>query len=117
AQIGKLRTQVKESRDLAGKGPVADGLLKLDEKAAALASGGGKGKGKMVAGGEASFPRVIGEMGALMAILQDADATPTAAVVTACGEARQTLTKLLARWGELQKEAKMLEEQLRKANP
>jgi photosystem II stability/assembly factor-like uncharacterized protein len=112
-QLRKLRGQLKDLRDRAPKGPVADAIAQLDTKAAALEKPAGKGK---LGGGEASLPQVARELGHLLHILQGADATPTTQAVAACGEAQKTLAQLLARWQELKdKEVKALNEQLRQA--
>jgi len=93
AQVAELRARLKQ-RAADGEEEMARSIAALDEKSAVpLAEAGA-------------------ELAALLGRLQLADAAPTAAVVAACGEARQTLTALLARWHELQRETKILEQQL-----
>ena len=91
-QVAEVRARLK-LRAAGADGELARAIAALDEKSAPLAEAGA-------------------ELAALLGQLQRTDATPAAAVVTACGEARQTLTTLLARWGESQKEAKILEHKL-----
>ena len=45
-----------------------------------------------------------GALGQLMNILQQADVTPTTQLVTAVGERRAALTRLLAEWNTLKRD-------------
>jgi hypothetical protein len=56
---------------------------------------GGRGA---AADGPDTFNSVIGAMNQLMGLLQGADVAPTTQLVTAVGQRRAALTKLLARW-------------------
>ena len=116
-QLRQLRKEVQDRRQRAEKGPVADALTALDEKAAALE---GTGPARRRRGGrgpaEPSLTRLQGELSTLLEVLQGADAAPTSQAVTAAGAAQRTLTRLLERWQELQtKDVKDVNEQLRKA--
>jgi photosystem II stability/assembly factor-like uncharacterized protein len=112
-QIKKLRAKLKELRDRNGKGSQTDALAKLDAQLAALEGtpAGRFGFGRRPgAGREASLSRVSGEMGMLLRVLQEADATPTTQVAAACAEVQRTLGQLLERWNELRgKDLKTLE--------
>jgi photosystem II stability/assembly factor-like uncharacterized protein len=111
-QIRRLRGQLEERRERAGEGALAKELDALDEKAQALAGEAGgfrRARGRGLAG-------LVGEQGGLLALLQGADATPTAQAVAACAEARKSLQASLARWAELkEKDVKPVNERLRKA--
>jgi hypothetical protein len=116
-QVRKLRAHLKEVRDRTDKGPLAEAIAKLDEKAAALEGPPVGRKGRGAAGPrEPSLTRLRAELGALLGVLQGADATPTTQAVAASREVQQVLAKLLARWRELRDtEVKALNEQLRRA--
>jgi hypothetical protein len=117
AQVRALRGQLQELRGRE-KGPLAEALGKLDEKATALAGAAPLRRGMRPAARtrEPTLAGLSGELGALLRILQGADATPTTQAVAACGDAQQALVRLLGRWDELKgKELKALNEQLRKA--
>jgi photosystem II stability/assembly factor-like uncharacterized protein len=114
-EVRKLRGQLREVRERAEKGALAEAVAKVDKEAAALE---GQARGRFFFGppGPMSLSRVIGELAAQLRLLQGADATPTTQAVAACKEARQALDKLAKRWDDLKgKEVKALNEQLRKA--
>jgi photosystem II stability/assembly factor-like uncharacterized protein len=116
-QLRKLRAQVKELRDKAREGGLADALAELDRKAAAL-EGTERRRGERPASGarEPTLARRGEELYRLLEVLQGADVAPTTQAVAACEEAHRGLHELLARWDELQgKEVKALNEQLRQA--
>jgi photosystem II stability/assembly factor-like uncharacterized protein len=115
--IRKLRAQVKELRARAGQGAVADALLSLDQKMAALETdsdarpAGGAGNT-----GETNLTRVNASLGSLLDLLQSADAAPTTQAVTASAELQRKLSELLSRWKEIKgREVKTINEQLRQA--
>jgi photosystem II stability/assembly factor-like uncharacterized protein len=99
SEIRDLRAKLKQRRAQNGKAPLAKTLAQLDKEAAALVGqpgrfGGGAGRGLL---------RLTGELGAMLRLLQAADATPTTQAVGICGELRQDLAKLRTRWNELKK--------------
>jgi photosystem II stability/assembly factor-like uncharacterized protein len=117
AEIHKLRDQIKERREKAKEGALADVLAALDQKAAALE---GRERGRreraMRDTPTPTLGRTAGELLHLMSILQGADATPTSQAVAGVEEATKTLHGLLARWAELiATDVKTLNEQLRQA--
>jgi photosystem II stability/assembly factor-like uncharacterized protein len=118
AQVRKLREQLAAVREKAGEGPVAEAVAALDRKAAALA-GAERGRGRRgapVEEREPSLGRVGGELGGLLALLEEADAAPTTQAVAAVGEADRALAGLLAKWEEMRtRDLAALNEQLRKA--
>jgi hypothetical protein len=116
-QIRKVRAQVKDLRERAGQGGVADGLAKLDQAAAAL-EGAARGPRRRGPGGaEASgLRRLSGEFGTLLGLFQEADVIPTSQAVAAASHAQRTMAQLTARWNELQnKELKAMNEELERA--
>jgi hypothetical protein len=119
AQIRKMRAQLKELREKAGEGALADSLAELDKKAAALEGTQGGRRGERPMGGprEPSLTGVAGELQRLLDVLQGADAAPTTQAVAACGEAQKALHDLRTRWAEVTtKEVKAVNERLRKAD-
>jgi photosystem II stability/assembly factor-like uncharacterized protein len=117
-QVRKLRAKIKEVREKAGEGALADALAELDKKAAAL-EGTERRRGERPLDGarERSLAGLAGELQRLLDVLQGADATPTTQAVAACEETRKALRVLQARWGELtDKEVKSLNERLRQAD-
>jgi hypothetical protein len=120
-QVRKLRTQLQQRRQRLKKGPLAEALGKLDEKAAALeGEAGGRRAGMRPRPQGTRQPSLTGisaELSLLLRILQGADATPTTQAVAACRAVEEALPNLLERWDELKgKEVKALNEQLRKAD-
>jgi photosystem II stability/assembly factor-like uncharacterized protein len=118
-EIRKLRAQIRDLRERAKEGPLAEALADLDKKTTALAgSVGGGGRGGRFAPGprEPSLGRFSGELGQLMGVLQGADMTPTTTAANAVEEAHKGLSELLTRWGDIKvKEVKALNEKLREA--
>jgi photosystem II stability/assembly factor-like uncharacterized protein len=118
-QIRKLRDQVRSLRDRTKDGSLAEALAALDRKASALEGNPPRfGPGERFAPSprEPSLNRLGGELGRLLALLQEADVAPTTQAVAAVAEARKALRDLLDRWNEIQgKELSTLNDQLRKA--
>jgi photosystem II stability/assembly factor-like uncharacterized protein len=120
-QIRKLRAQLRDRRDRAGQGALADAIGALDQKAAALEGGGGGrgfgGPGAAAAAGERTFGALAGQLNSLMGLVEGADAMPTTQAVAASDELQRALSDLLARWNELKgRDVTALNEQLRQAN-
>jgi photosystem II stability/assembly factor-like uncharacterized protein len=116
-QARALRARVRELREKAGPGALADALAEWDRKAAAL-EGSERRRGERFADGprEPTLARVADEMQRLLDVLQGADAAPTTQAVAACAGARKGLRDLLARWAEVTgPEMKALDERLRRA--
>jgi hypothetical protein len=114
-----LRTQLRERRERAGQGALADAIGALDQKTAALAGGAGGGRGGGGAGrsDRTNLASLNGELASVYGILQGADETPTARAEAAAGELRLALTAQLARWRELKTvDVPALNERLRQAN-
>jgi photosystem II stability/assembly factor-like uncharacterized protein len=101
-QVRGLRARVKDLREHVPAGPRAEALAALDQKAAAL-EGQGPGPGRRGRGGPGapSLNRLHGELGALLSLLQGADAPPTTQAVAAAVELEKSLTRLLERSKEL----------------
>jgi hypothetical protein len=121
-QVQALRTRLKDLGEQAGKdGGLADMLAALDKKAAALEGARGQvrrgGPGRFApASGQDSLTRLDFELNSLLAIVDQADATPTKPVVAAAEKVQRTLAALLARWDDLKAhDLKALNELLRKA--
>jgi photosystem II stability/assembly factor-like uncharacterized protein len=106
-QIQKLRAKLTTKLNTVKDGPQREALkalqAKLSELEGAPAGKFGFGKGAK-RGGQASLSRISGEMGALLGVLQGADAIPTTQVVSACEEARHALENLLGQWRKLREE-------------
>jgi hypothetical protein len=120
-QIRKLRAQLRDRRDRAGQGALADAITALDQKAAAMEGGGGGrgfgGPGGAAAAGERTFGALAGQLNSLMGLIEGADATPTTQAVAASDELQRGLSDLLARWNEMKsRDVGALNEQLRQAN-
>src|SRR5262249_42251408 len=118
-EVRKLRAQLKERKDRAPPGSLAEALTDLDNKAAALEGVRRFGRRGMASGqrsqstAPATLTRLHGEWATLLGILQGADATPTTQIVAACAALSQSWRKLADRWHELNnKEVKHLNEQL-----
>jgi len=86
-------------------------LQTLEQKVTALegqpAAGFGGGRGGALEGPD-TLSNITGGLNQLMGLLQGADATPTTQLVTAVGQRRAALNKLLARWSALKTEARSL---------
>jgi photosystem II stability/assembly factor-like uncharacterized protein len=115
--IRKLRAQIKELRGRAAQGALADALLSLDQKLAALETEtDARGPAGAGSAGEVNLNRVNSSLASLLDLLQSADAAPTTQAVAASAELQRKLSDLLARWNEIKnKEVKTLNEQLRQA--
>ena len=118
-QARKLRTQLRDLRERAGKGALADSIAALDTKVAVF-EGAGSGRGGGGAGrvsGSPTLSRLNGELLGLMALVEGADVTPTTQAVAAAEDLRGTLGRALQRWDEIKdKDVRALNEVLRKAN-
>jgi photosystem II stability/assembly factor-like uncharacterized protein len=119
--IRKLREQVRALGERAGKGTLAEALAALEKKAAALEGAAGgpgmRGRRGPAAPGEPSLTRLGGELGAVLALVDGADATPTTQAEAASDELQRHLQALLSRWRDLrEQDVKALNEQLRQAN-
>ncbi len=100
-EIRDLRKELKEKQDKAKDGH-KDSLAALDKKLAALEGEVPEADMRFFLGNiEPSLTRVNGELAKLLGDLQGADAAPTSQVVTACGEVKNQLAKLLAEWQSL----------------
>ncbi len=122
-QIRRLRTQIKERRDRAGRGGLSDALATLDQKLAAI---GGEGRaeartpeapGDLADARDGNLTRLNRALEILLELLQGADARPTAQAAAASADLQQKLAELLARWNEVKTaDLKAVNEQLRQAN-
>src|ERR1043166_4427841 len=90
-ELRKVRAQLRERRQKAGSGGLADKIAALDQKAAALED----------AGSSESLPRLNGELSSILGILQGSDSTPTAQAAKAVTELRKALDTQLAKWKAL----------------
>jgi photosystem II stability/assembly factor-like uncharacterized protein len=118
-EIRKLRAKVKERRERLKSGPLADALVALDARAAAIEGGRGPRRRGMPQterppGSEAiSLTRVFGEFSSVYDILQEADAAPTTQAVAAGGAVLRNWQKLRERWTQFkQKEIQDLNHRL-----
>jgi predicted amidohydrolase YtcJ len=117
-EIKQLREQLKERRQQAGKGPLADAINALDAKAQALEGRPSSRRGfrRRGGGGESNFGKVQGELTAILELLQEADASPTTQARVAAEHSRQSLSELANRWKELHgRDLEALNNQLREA--
>ncbi|HJR05748.1 MAG TPA: hypothetical protein VJ842_00520 [Pyrinomonadaceae bacterium] len=112
AQLKDLRARTTQPNDLAAS------LAALDERAAAIESGGAGGAATANnANASKTLARVNSAMRSLLDLLQDADAQPTTQAVAASAEWQRTLEEVHARWLELKtKDVASLNAQLRAAN-
>src|SRR5205085_2576351 len=114
--VRKLRAQLKDLSTRSPQGALAAGLKALDQKAAALETTGGAGRGA-AANSQQDLTRLNAAFGTLLDALQEADATPTTQAVAASDEYQRALVTLLQRWRDLKtKDVPALNEQLRAAN-
>ena len=114
-EVRALRAQVKTLAEKAGKGPAGEALAALDAKAAPLQGSAGGFEGGPGRGGAGDLSRLNGQLVALLEVLQEADAKPTPAAVSAVEELRKSLAGLLARWKELKtREVPAVNAELRK---
>ncbi|HLJ94525.1 MAG TPA: hypothetical protein VKU02_15160 [Gemmataceae bacterium] len=121
AGLHRLRTHLQKLREGTDHKALGDALAALDRKAAALAGAaeqsGRRGRGRGPRSAEPTLPRVRGDLGQLLEILQGADVTPTTQTVAACNEVHQAVASLLARWEELKKtDIPKVNDLLRQAN-
>jgi photosystem II stability/assembly factor-like uncharacterized protein len=115
-QIQALRDQLRERREKAAPGAVADAIAALDRQASALAGGEGGRRGG--GGGEAaSFSALTGQFGAIMSLAEAADAAPTSQAIAAAQQLQRSLADLTKRWNDLTtRAAPVLNKQLKEAN-
>jgi photosystem II stability/assembly factor-like uncharacterized protein len=99
-QLRAVRKQLEDRKAKAAG--LAAAIDALDTKLAGLdgPTGGGK-RGRDPQPQDPSLGRVTGSLGRLLAILQGADATPTAQAAAAVTDAKKELDGLLARWAEV----------------
>ena len=119
-QAGKLREQIKNLRERATAGPLAEALSSLDGKLTALegAGGGPRGGGGRGAGGagEPTLNRMSAELLGLMGLVEGADVRPTTQAVSASEETQKRFSDLRSRWLEIKdRDLRSLNEQLRAA--
>jgi hypothetical protein len=119
AEVRKIRTQLKDVRDRAGQGSLAESIIAMDGHLAALeGAAGGRGSGGRGAGGagEQTLGRVNGELLSVMNLVEDSDVAPTTQAIAASQEVLSRLEQSLSRWKGIKQDLKGLDEQLRKAN-
>jgi hypothetical protein len=117
AQIRKLRTQIKEAKDKAGSGEMADALAELDKKVGAF-EGSERRRGERFSEGprEKTLSSISQEYQQLLHLLQGADAAPTSQAMAACADVVKSHHDIEANWSSLKdKEIKALNERLSKA--
>jgi photosystem II stability/assembly factor-like uncharacterized protein len=119
-RTGQLREQIKTVRQRAGQGDLSEALGALDRKIAALeGTAAARGRPGMMRNADArpTFNNISGTLGALMSLVQGADAAPTTQARAAFVESINTLMDLERRWTDLKsKEVKSVNEKLRQAN-
>ena len=98
-----LRAQIKDRQ--ASAGAVTTALAAFDKRAEALegrpaAGFGGGGRGGAAEGPE-TLSGISGSLNQLMTMLQGADVTPTTQLVTAVGERKAALAKLMTQWNQV----------------
>ena len=99
-QMRAVREKLRQLRDRAGQGAVADSMSAFDQKLLALegVGGGGRGGGRGAASGPDTISSVNGSLGLLMRMIQGADVAPTTQAVAAAADRRRAMTGLLQRW-------------------
>jgi hypothetical protein len=120
AQVRKFRAELKARKGRAGKGPVADAIAALDQKAEAL-------EGKPLprfwmftaegaaAASETNLRKLASELTFVMELVDGADVQPTTQAVAAAEKLQRSLADLLGRWQALKgREVAALNNQLRK---
>jgi hypothetical protein len=118
SQTRSLQAQLRDLQDGQAKGPLAEAVAALERKVTALegTAVGRRGGGGFQRPREPSLNRVSGDLGGLLAILQEADATPTTQTVAALTQVQENLTRLLGAWKDLkEKDLKSLNLQLQQA--
>jgi hypothetical protein len=103
-QMRALRERLRQSRERASQGGVADAITAFDQKLAALegAGGGGRGGGgRGAAPGPDTITSVNGSLGVLMRLIQEADVAPTTQAVAASADRRKAMASLLQRWAAM----------------
>jgi hypothetical protein len=106
-EIKKLRIQIKDLQDRAGKGPLNAALAELDKKAAAIE---GEGRGESSSPGtpggtidvrEPDLTKLNSGFGDLLEQLQIADVSPTIPTIAAAAGLQNVLSELMRRWVQL----------------
>jgi photosystem II stability/assembly factor-like uncharacterized protein len=118
-QVRRLRTQIKQLRERAGKGAMSDALGTIDEKLIAI-GGEGRPPGAPAPAADArgwDLARLTAALETLLELFQSADVAPTTQGVAGSADLQQKLADALARWNEVKtKDLKTVNEQLRQAN-
>jgi hypothetical protein len=117
-RIRKLHTQIMNSIERVGRGPLAEALSAFDQRAVAI---GGEGRGDGPGGGtidvrNPNLTRLNGGFSSLLEHLQSADLAPTEPMIAASTELQKVLQKLLADWDQLKRDVVPINEQLQRAN-
>jgi alkanesulfonate monooxygenase SsuD/methylene tetrahydromethanopterin reductase-like flavin-dependent oxidoreductase (luciferase family) len=114
-QVRAVRAQLKTVADRAPKGPLADAIAALDKKVAAF-EGSAQRFGPQAAAPQASFARLNGQFGQLLAFVESADTSPTEPAQQAFASVQSSATDLAKNWDDLKsKDIAALNEQLRDA--
>jgi photosystem II stability/assembly factor-like uncharacterized protein len=120
-ELRKIRTQLKDRKEQAKEGTLAESLTALDNKLAAV-------EGRSFSRMEFRMPgarraqdktlsRLDGELAAIMELVESADATPTTQAVATWEQRRAELHELLSRFRQLkEKDLSAANEQLNQAN-
>ncbi len=133
ASVHELQNDMKALAPQA-TGAVADAITALNKKTVAIAGeppeaggrggrggrggggGGGGGRGAAATSGQVTFTQVSGELSALYALMDSADANPTAAQAAELQQVDAIYKKLMAEWTQIKtKDVPALNEQLKKA--
>jgi hypothetical protein len=117
SRVRALRARVREVQDKGPEKALAEALMELDTKAAAL-EGRARRHGERPAASsrEPTLAGLAAKQQRLLDVLQGADAAPTTQATAACAETRKALRALLTRWDDLQaRDIKALNERLSKA--
>jgi photosystem II stability/assembly factor-like uncharacterized protein len=120
-QAQRLRTRLKELRQRAsGSAPLAEGITALDRKVAALYGEEPRRRrapvGEPADGGAVTLTQLADRLVRLHAVVEGADAAPTAAATNDWDELRSALADVRRRWRELEGQAvRDLSDQLRRA--
>jgi photosystem II stability/assembly factor-like uncharacterized protein len=115
-QVRKLRSELKGARERTKKENLVAAIDAIDRRASDLegqAPRGRRGVRRGGSAGEANLSRLHGELIAILALVDEADAVPTTQAVAAADRSQQTLKELLGRWDEIRRhDLRELNEQL-----